>query len=102
MDCLIRIAEQKIEEAMIRGDFENLSLKGKPLKIDLLSEVPGELRLAFSVLRNAGLLPPEMELRREIVTLRDLIRACTKSECRGDLERKLQDRMLRYNVLMGK
>jgi len=35
--------------------------------------VPEDLRLAYRFLKNAGFVPPELELRNEIITLRDLI-----------------------------
>ena len=38
------IAEQRIQEAMDAGLFDNLSTKGKPLEIEDLSHVPPALR----------------------------------------------------------
>ncbi|RME19180.1 MAG: DUF1992 domain-containing protein [Deltaproteobacteria bacterium] len=64
-----RIAEERIEEAMRQGVFENLPGKGKPLVLDDDSHVPEHLRMAYRVLKNAGFAPPEVELRREIAEL---------------------------------
>ena len=42
--------EKYIKEASARGEFENLSGKGKPLVLDDDSAVPAELRVAYRIL----------------------------------------------------
>lgn len=64
-----KIAEERIREAMERGEFDNLELKGKPLEIREDPFVPEELRIAYRMLKNAGFLPKEVELRKEIAEL---------------------------------
>ncbi|WP_457755727.1 DnaJ family domain-containing protein [Thermodesulfatator indicus] len=89
-----RLAEQRIQEAINRGELENLPGKGKPLELEDLSHVPQELRLAYKVLKNAGFLPPEAELLKEIRTVEDLI------EHMEDEEHKLrQIKKLNYLIL---
>ena len=66
MDILASIAERKIREAMARGEFDNLPGKGKPIVQEDLSGVPEELRMAYKILKNAGFVPPEVELSNEI------------------------------------
>jgi hypothetical protein len=100
MDSLARIAEQKIREAIERGEFDNLGFHGKPLKLDELSGVPEALRMGFKILKNAGVLPPEMELKKEIVSLQDLLQVCSDDGERRRLEHQLNERLLRYNVMM--
>ncbi|HEY7527996.1 MAG TPA: DnaJ family domain-containing protein, partial [Candidatus Deferrimicrobiaceae bacterium] len=68
MDPLALLAESKIREAMERGEFDRLPGAGKPLSLDDDSMVPHELRVAYRILKNAGCLPPELELRKEIIT----------------------------------
>lgn len=64
---LERIAEEKIREAAARGDFDHLPGAGQPLPDeDDLALVPPELRMAYRVMKNAGYLPEEVRLRREI------------------------------------
>lgn len=67
------IAEQRIAEAIERGELSNLPGEGKPLQLEDDTLVPQELRLAYRVLKNAGFVPPEIERRREIRDLRQLI-----------------------------
>lgn len=100
MNCLEALAEERIREAMERGDFANLPGAGKPLRLEDDSMVPEDLRVAYKVLRNAGCLPPEIELRKEILTLRDLIRAVEGGEERGRRIRELHDKMMKLDLLM--
>jgi hypothetical protein len=60
------IAEQKLEEAARAGAFDNLPGAGKPLNLDDDALVAPELRMAHRILKNAGLVPPELALRREV------------------------------------
>ncbi len=73
MDSFQRIAENRILEAIDNGLFDNLRGKGQPLKFEDESHIPPELRMAYRILKNADCLPPELELRKEIVQLQDLV-----------------------------
>ncbi len=73
MFFLEKIAEQRIQDAMAEGLFDDLAGKGQPLKLEDDSHIPPELRLAYKILKMADCLPPELELQKEIVTLRDLV-----------------------------
>ena len=59
MDIFFTIAERKIREAVERGDLDNLTLKGQPIRTEDYSGVPEELRMGYKVLHNASMLPPE-------------------------------------------
>ncbi len=100
MDLLREIAEKKIREAMEEGKFDNLALKGQPIPLEDYSRVSEELRVGFKILKNAGVLPPEMELRKEIVTLQDLINGCIEDHERKTLRERLERKVTRYNILM--
>jgi hypothetical protein len=68
-----RIAEQKIAEALERGELDGLPGAGRPLALDDDALVPEDLRLAYRILKNAGFVPPEIEARREIAELERLL-----------------------------
>jgi hypothetical protein len=68
------LAEQKIAEAISRGELDDLPGAGRPLELDDDPLIPEELRLAYRILKNAGFAPPEVQALNEI----------------GDLERFLQ------------
>ncbi len=98
MDFFERIAENRILEAIEAGLFDNLKGKGKPLNLEDDSHIPPELRMAYKILRNADCLPPELELRKEIVTLQDLV-ASMEDEAEKLLQmRRLQFLMMKMNL----
>jgi hypothetical protein len=94
------IAEERIREAIERGEFDRLPGFGKPLPPDDAAGVPEELRLSFKLLRNAGMLPEEMQLRKEMVTLEDLLRCARDEAERKRLNTELTVKRLRYRALM--
>jgi hypothetical protein len=98
MSWLNQIAERRIREAMDRGAFDDCLLKGKPLVLESNPLVPEDIRLAYKLLKDAGFLPPEMELRKEICTLKDLLRAIDDQSEKLRLAREINDRVLRLNL----
>ncbi len=99
MDAIALLADQRIREAMERGEFDNLPGAGKPVVLDDDAMVPEDLRAAYRILRNAGCLPPELEARKEIVTLRALLAAAQDDGERRRLRREIDAKLLRLNIL---
>jgi len=93
-----RIAENRILEAIDHGLFDNLQGKGKPLKLEDESHIPPELRMAYRILKNAGCLPPELELRKEIVRLQDLVAALPDEAEKLAQMRRLNFLMMKMNM----
>ena len=73
MDIIDQIAEARIQEALERGELSNLPGEGKPLNLEDDSLVPEELRVAYRLLKNAGFLPPELQIRKEITEVEQLL-----------------------------
>jgi hypothetical protein len=48
------VAERKIKEAMDQGQFDCLPGRGQEQKLEDLSGIPEDLRLAYIVLKNSG------------------------------------------------
>ena len=71
--ALERLAEERIRDAMQRGEFDNLPGRGKPLNLEDDRHIPDDLRLAYKVLKNADCLPPELELKKEIRKAEELL-----------------------------
>lgn len=99
MNWIERLAEERIREAMERGEFDELPLAGKPLPLESNGFVPEELRLAYKLLKDAGYLPPEMELRKEIVSLKELLATVDDEAERAKLGRRINDLVLRLNLV---
>jgi hypothetical protein len=95
MDTLAFIAEQKIIEAMRERDLNSPKWKNKPLPLDEDRFVPDDLKMAYKILKNSGYLPPEIEERKEVKKLEDLI---TRTE---DEHERLKQ-MKKLNVLLMK
>lgn len=55
------VAEERIRAAAERGDFNNLPGAGKPLDLDADANVPPELRMAYTLLKNGGYLDAQQE-----------------------------------------
>lgn len=94
-----RIAEQRILEAQRAGAFDNLPGKGKPLQLDDLSWVPDDLRIGYIVLKNANVLPPEAELRKDIHVLEDLLKHVEDEGERRALAKSIQWKLIRLDLL---
>ncbi len=94
MTTFERMAEQRIAEAIERGELSDLPGAGKPLALDDDALIPEELRLAYRVLKNAGCVPPEIERLNEIRSLRHLL-------ANVDDEAARRRALLRLNLLMA-
>lgn len=89
MDCLTFIAEQKIRQAIEEGELKTDGWKNKPLKLQEDHMVPDDLKMAYKMLKNAGFLPPEIETRKEIKRLEQLIATTEDEHIRVKQMRKL-------------
>lgn len=75
MMFLERLAERKIEQAIAKGQLANLPGKGKPIPEEPgIAWVAPELRTAYRILKNAGYLPEELQVLKEIAGITDLLR----------------------------
>ena len=80
MNLVDQIAEARIQQAIDRGELRNLPGEGQPLRLEDDSAIPEELRVAYRLLKNAGFLPPELELRREVREAEQLLRQLPESD----------------------
>ncbi|MBO8171206.1 MAG: DUF1992 domain-containing protein [Bacillaceae bacterium] len=102
MDAVSILAEQKIRQAIDNGELDNLRGKGKPLNLEDLSRLPEDLRSGYIIMKNAGMIPEEMQLKKELVTLQNLIDCCHHPEEKKALRKKLTEKQLRFDMLMEK
>jgi hypothetical protein len=102
MDALEKIAERKIMEAIRNGEFENLLNSGKPINLDEDPSIPQELRMAYRILHNSGCIPPELEFRNEIISLRSMINSLDDDKERIKKIRELNFKLLKINELRKK
>jgi hypothetical protein len=95
-----RIAENRIREAMEQGEFDNLPGAGEPLSLEEYFATPEELRMAYSVLKNANCRPLEVELLAEIARLEQAIAAAPDATAREPLRRSIADRRTELAILL--
>lgn len=70
MDPLKLIAENKIREAMEKGDFDNLYGQGKPIDFNADAHIPAEYRMAHKILQNSGFETTDADLVKQIQSLK--------------------------------
>jgi hypothetical protein len=97
----LKIVERKIQEALERGEFDNLPGRGKPLLLEEDSHIPEELRVAYKILKNADCLPPELEAKKEIRQMEDLLADIPDEKERYKLIKKINYMIMKLNM-MGK
>ncbi|WP_033826715.1 DnaJ family domain-containing protein [Bacillus andreraoultii] len=102
MDLFWQIAEEKIKQAYRDGEFENLKGYGKPLKLKDDSGIPEDLRMAYRILESAGYTEEESQLKKEIMTLEDLMKNCVNDEKRKEFMQDLSKKVLQYHSLLAK
>jgi len=94
-----RIIEQKIQEAVNKGEFDNLPGQGKPLELEDESRIPEDLRLAYKVLKNANCLPPEIELRKEIRQMEDMLENIPDEKEKYRQIKKINLKIMKLNMM---
>ena len=99
MNVLDEIAESRIQEAVQRGDFDNLANAGKPLHLDSDPFIPEEMRMAYKILKNAGYLPPEISLRNDIADAEATLSCATDNDVRKKTLKKLQCLFLKLDEM---
>lgn len=94
-----KIVEERIRMAQKKGQFENLTGSGKPLKLEDDSHIPEELRLAYKILKNADCLPPEVEIKKEIAHTEELLRGMEDTAAKYRTLKKLNFLIMKLNSM---
>jgi hypothetical protein len=95
-----KIVEAIIKEAMERGEFDNLPGKGKPIDLTEYFETPEEIRLANSVLKNAGMTPREVELLKEIAELKQILAATPDEKKKREIEKQVRQKQVEFSLML--
>jgi uncharacterized protein YutE (UPF0331/DUF86 family) len=97
---LEKAVEAIIKEAQERGDFDNLKNKGKPIDLTTYFETPEDVRLAYSLLQNAGIVSAEVELLQEIAALKERLTTNYEESQRSKIKRIIAEKQLQFNVML--
>ena len=95
-----KIVEAIIQEAMANGEFDNLPGKGKPIDLTEYFNTPEDIRVAQSMLKNAGMLPVEVELLQEIAVLKEKFLLAKAEPKKGKYHKILDEKRLQFNLLL--
>ena len=90
--------DERIKEAIERGEFDNLPGKGKPLDLDAYFATPEHLRMGYSILRSANIVPEEMELLRQIEGLKRSLDSSTNRTEKKALRQQLSEKLTNLNM----
>jgi hypothetical protein len=92
--------DEKIKEAIARGEFDNLPGKGKPLDLDAYLATPEHLRIGYSILKSADIIPEEVELLKQIESLRKSLQSSTTQVEKKALRQQLSEKLTSFNMRM--
>jgi hypothetical protein len=93
-------AEQRIREALEQGEFDNLPNAGQPLNLDEYFAAPPDLRMAYSILRNANCAPAEVEILNEVARLKEAIAGASDPAKKQELARTLANRQTQLAIML--
>ena len=83
---------RKLAEAERTGELRSAPSFGKPLAADAGWDMtPDELKMPFKILRNAGIVPPEVEFFHERARLREALQSAPDEGQRQVLRKQLTD-----------
>jgi hypothetical protein len=82
-----KLAEDRIEEAIANGEFKDLPGQGQPLDLSEYFALPAAERAGAALLKNANVVPPEVQLLKEIGELEETIQ---RTESAGKTDKSHQ------------
>lgn len=94
--------EERIKEAMARGEFDGLAGSGKPLDLEAYFNTPEDLRMAFSILKSNSFVPEEVEIFNEIAALNEELNTTNDETLQGQLRKRLHERRLALSLLLDR
>jgi hypothetical protein len=95
-----KIVESIIKEAMERGEFENLPGRGKPIDLTAYFDTPEEVRAAYSMLKNAGMTPHEVDLLKEIAELKQTLTAALDENRKREIQKQIGRKQAEFSLMM--
>lgn len=94
-----KLVEQRIQAAQRNGEFEDLQGSGKPIEFADDCRIPEDLRMAYKMLKNADYAPPEIEIKKQILTTEDLLDGMPEGREKYKAIKKLNYLIMKMNCL---
>jgi len=97
-----KATEAIIKEAMERGEFDDLPGKGKPIDLTEYFEMPEDVRVAQTMLKNAGMASREVDLLKEIAELRQVLIKVVDEKKKDEIQKQIQEKQIEFSLRMEK
>ena len=92
-----------LRESEASGELKAAPSYGKPLDFgDGYDETPPELRMGFKLLKDAGVLPPEVEVFRQVAALREEVKTCADEDERRRLNQRIGELQQQFALRLEK
>lgn len=95
-----KIVEELIQEAITRGDFENLKGKGKKIDLTAYFNTPSEYRVGHSLLKSNKFVPEEVEIIKDIGYLKEKVKRTKDKAERQKLTKELNEKQMTLTILI--
>lgn len=94
------LAESRIQEALKNGEFDGLPGQGEPIDLEAYFALPPGFRMGYSILKNAGEVPPEVENLKLIARLEEQLEDSTDPEQRRRLLERIEAERVTFQIRM--
>jgi len=95
-----KMVESMIKDAQERGEFDNLPGKGKPIDLTAYFDTPEDIRVAQSVLKNAGMTSREVALLKEIAELKQALLVVANEKKKEEIKKQIEEKQLNFSLMM--
>ena len=89
-----------IKKAQERGEFDNLPGKGKPIDLTEYFEMPEDVRVAQTMLKNAGMTSREVDLLKEIAGLRQVLTKVVDEKKKQEIQKQIQEKQIEFSLML--
>ena len=94
---------RSLEQAAASGELRSAASYGKPLNLaDGYEQTPVELRMGYKILKEAGVVPPEVELMQRIEALRQSLESALDDAAARAGRQKLSEMRLQLTLRLEK
>ena len=95
-----KLVESMIKEAQERGEFDNLPGQGKPIDLTAYFDTPEDVRVAQSVLKNAGMTSREVDLLKEVAELKKLLPSILDNKKKVEIQKEIEKKQIEFSLMM--
>jgi hypothetical protein len=95
-----KFIEEQIRNAIEAGEFDNLQGAGKPLDLNNYFNTPEDVRMGYSVLKSAKVVPEEVDRLKEIGEIKEKIKTIVDEDEKRKLTKILNEKTLAFTLLM--